>query len=144
MHTTSYHVPDEQILSEFFRESVHRIVGKSRQGCGFVPVWFRVGRKTDAFRLFSELRIIPAADQLINRRRMAVHRIQITKLIECQSERVHPSVSCLLNPASIWPEPTGIHCFHRTGIPILSCHGRMIYETMIGLYPAIQPPGKTL
>src|SRR3546814_19206988 len=97
MHTTSYHVPDEQILSEFFRESVHRIVGKSRQGCGIFTVWFRVGRKTDAFRLFSELRILPAADQLINRRRMAVHRIKTTKHIECQSERVNQSESFLHN-----------------------------------------------
>src|SRR6185437_1924768 len=99
-------------------------------------------RQTEAIVGRAETRIPAAAQQLIDRLRVTVGRVEIAQRIEGDAEWIDLAVRELLDVAAIGPDAVGVAGSQGDRTAVLGLDGRFIRETVTGVDPAIETPGE--
>src|SRR3954468_13257409 len=95
--SAGHYIAHENIALEFGRKILPCVKDDSADGSRPVRVGHHYRRKSQAVVRFSEARVVPAFEQLVNRRRMTVSRVEVAERIEHQSEWIHLAVSKVLD-----------------------------------------------
>ena len=97
------------------------------------------GRKAKAIVWFAEARIIAAANELIDRRAMAIGRIKIPARIQMHAKWIHLPPGKLLHTRAIRANAVGVSGLQIDAASIATAHGSVVVEAMRHVQPAIKP-----
>src|SRR5207244_3006508 len=112
-----------------FREPHIGVVGDAGKRCGFILERLHVWRETHSF-VFSPLRIVAAADQLIQGRGMTIGGIEISEFVVDKAKWIDTSVGLVLHTAAIGTKADGVSGDQVNRIPISASDRRHIGKPM--------------
>ena len=132
------HVADEHVILQFRGPRGGANVDRRADRGAAVRVRDRRGRKAEAIVRLAKARIIRAAQELVDRRAMAVGAEEIAAIVPAQAERIHLAPCVALDARAVEPDAIRVAALDFQLAAIASAQRALVVEAVRAVEPAVR------